>query len=534
MAWWHGVLALPSSWLDKLSLAVSLRNPPDSKIDISTLLASHPSLSGASALLPSKADPTSSSILKQGVLPAPLPTVVQERLDREAAYEKTKEEGAKWSGVMKRIKEAEHLSFPLQASDRGGTKSAGEMIASFKPTNPLESAITSLLKQANLTDQAMKQHEDEALAGQDLSLEEIEARRAQLRQQRELMFRAEAKAKRVAKIKSKTFRKLARKRAEKAGISVEDLERLDPEAAEQEREKQERQRAKERATLRHGAGGKFGRETAGGTTFGLEDRRKAREDMLDMRERLQRKIAGRGDGESDDDDDEEESDEDEDDDDIKAAAFNQLARLDGKDSAGEQQGKKGLMQMKFMQKAQDREMRKVAEEEQALREEIRLFGEEKGEGSGEEEDDEDDEGPQMMKLGEGRMVFSGPAKVGAVVPRSRLLPLCSPRSHLLLHVHSLLFNWTIANKTHPVGLRLCGITCTHCDGISSRICLCTFRRPCELPPRSVPSEPVARAHRLLRSFTEEQHRLHLHRSQGRAEPQEGRGQGFGAGPRSGG
>jgi U3 small nucleolar RNA-associated protein 14 len=356
--------------------------------------------------------------------------VVQERLDREAAYEKTKEEGAKWSGVMKRIKEADHLSFPLQASDRGGTKSAGEMIASFKPTNSLESAITSLLHKANLTDQAMKQHEDEALAGQDLSLEEIEARRTQLRQQRELMFRAEAKAKRVAKIKSKTFRKLARKRAEKAGISVEDLERLDPEAAEEEREKQERQRAKERATLRHGAGGKFGRETAGGTTFGLEDRRKAREDMLDMRERLQRKIAGRGDGESDDDDDDEESDEDADDEDIKAAAFNQLARLDGKDSAGEQQGKKGLMQMKFMQKAQDREMRKVAEEQQALREEIRLFGEErKGEGSGEDEDDEDDEGPQMMKLGEGRMVFSGPAKVGATHLLSR--SPCYPTGQLL-------------------------------------------------------------------------------------------------------
>jgi U3 small nucleolar RNA-associated protein 14 len=388
--------------------------------------------------------------LKQGVLPAPLPTVVQDRLDREAAYEKTKEEGAKWSGVMKRIKEAEHLSFPLQASDRGGTKSAGEMIASFKPANPLESAITSLLNKANLTDQAMKQHEDEALAGQDLSLEEIEARRAQLRQQRELMFRAEAKAKRVAKIKSKTFRKLARKRAEKSGISIEDLERLDPEAAEEEREKQERQRAKERATLRHGAGGKFGRETAGGTTFGLEDRRKAREDMLDVRERLQRKIAGRGDGESDDDEDEdEESDEDEDDEDIKAAAFNQLARLDGKDSSGEHQGKKGLMQMKFMQKAQDREMRKVAEQEQALREEIRLFGQEDGEGSGEEEDDEDEEGPQMMKLGEGRMVFSGPAKVGAVFPRHHLVPLCSPRRHLLNLVISLLSISTIANNPIP-------------------------------------------------------------------------------------
>jgi hypothetical protein len=94
-------------------------------------------------------------------------------------------------------------------------------------------------------------------------------------------------------------------------------------------------------------------------------------------------------------------------------------------------------------------MRKVAEQEQALREEIRLFGQEDGEGSGEEEDDEDEEGPQMMKLGEGRMVFSGPAKVGAVFPRHHLVPLCSPRRHLLNLVISLLSISTIANNPIP-------------------------------------------------------------------------------------
>lgn len=35
-------------------------------------------------------------------------------MNREAAYEKTKEEVDKWNETMKRIREAEHLSFPLQ------------------------------------------------------------------------------------------------------------------------------------------------------------------------------------------------------------------------------------------------------------------------------------------------------------------------------------------------------------------------------------------------------------------------------------
>jgi U3 small nucleolar RNA-associated protein 14 len=103
--------------------------------------------------------------LKQGVLPAPLPTIVQDRLDREAAYEKTKEEGQKWSGAMKRIKEAEHLQFPLQAKERGGVKSSGEVIGSFKAQNQFEDAITSLLNKANLTESEVTKREDEDIRG---------------------------------------------------------------------------------------------------------------------------------------------------------------------------------------------------------------------------------------------------------------------------------------------------------------------------------------------------------------------------------
>lgn len=67
------------------------------------------------------------------MLSAPLPQRTQEKVDREAAYEQTKEEVDKWTGTMKRIKEAEHLNFPLQAQSAGRVSNL-ELAAKFKVT----------------------------------------------------------------------------------------------------------------------------------------------------------------------------------------------------------------------------------------------------------------------------------------------------------------------------------------------------------------------------------------------------------------
>jgi len=326
---------------------------------------------------------------------------------------------------MKRIKEAEHLQFPLQAKERGGIKSSGEVIGSFKATNQFEDAITSLLKSANLTENEMTKREDEDLQGQELSLEEIKARREALRYQRELMFRAEAKAKRISKIKSKTYRKLARKRAQREGggeVDLDDLEKIDPEAAAHEREKLERDRARERATLRHGAkSGRWARDAAQGNEGEMEDRRKAREDMLDLKDRLTRKIQGRDEGDSSDEDESEDDDEDEDEDAIREKAFNQLSALDKEAASKAVGGKKGLMEMAFMKKAQDREMRRVAEDEKQARMDIERYGNDR---NSDDDSESDDEGKEalMERVGgnEGRMVFA-PSKVSFVFCQSKKL-----------------------------------------------------------------------------------------------------------------
>ena len=270
-----------------------------------------------------------------------------------------------------------------------------------QPSNDMESAVTALLTAANLKDSTLGQQEDAALQAQDLSVEEIAARRAELRHQRELVFRAETRAKRVAKIKSKTFRKLARKRDAKAELGLEDLDRLDPERADEEREKMERERAKERATLRHGA--RSGRWARGVGEEGGDEGRREKEEMLELKERLQRKIQGV----EGSDDKSSDGDEDEDEDEVKRKAFEQLAELENSTQPETSKGK-GLMAMKFMQNAEKRQMMAVRDEEDQLRRDIE---EEKREA---EDSDGDEEKAVMETVGgnKGRMVFSAvPSKV---------------------------------------------------------------------------------------------------------------------------
>lgn len=181
---------------------------------------------------------------------------------------------------------------------------------------------------------------------------------------RELMFRADAKAKRVAKIKSKTYRKIQKKLKEKNALTAEQIELLDPEAAEVDRMKAEMERAKERATMRHKNTGKWARQVMGrGKDMDVDQRRELNA-QLERGEKLRRKIQGV------DEDDEMEggsgSDEEygEDGDDagtrIANRAFDELAAANqqGVESSSSLLTKKkhgGIMDMKFMRDAAARE-----------------------------------------------------------------------------------------------------------------------------------------------------------------------------------
>ncbi|KAG6919847.1 hypothetical protein DXG01_015552 [Tephrocybe rancida] len=306
------------------------------KLSLEDLLAPLASQSSTLQSLKQSTKVLGSLSSKVKTLPAPLPQRAQERLDREAAYEETKEEVDKWSATMKRIRE---------------------------PTTALESSVDALLRSAKLREEDIEQTEETMLKMNKLSVEEVEQRRGELRKMRELMFRAEIKARRIGKIKSKTYRKIKRKERERLGEKMEDVEGSE---GEEDRMKREVERAKERATLRHKHTGKWAKKMR--SREGEEGRQEI-EDMLSRGEKLRRRIKGVG---SDDESDEDEGDEDEGFEDdaegdsgrIKQGAFDELKRVEMEDDsleneAGGKSKSKSIFQMKFMKDAMARQQHSV-------------------------------------------------------------------------------------------------------------------------------------------------------------------------------
>ncbi|PPQ67949.1 hypothetical protein CVT26_005829 [Gymnopilus dilepis] len=382
-----------------------------SKLNLDDLLAPLEGQSSALQSLKKSAKvlaPSASS--KAKALSAPLPHRAQERLDRQAAYEQTKKEVDKWTDTMKRIREAEHLSFPLQAQPTGRVSNL-ELNAKFKPTTELESAVDALLKSAKMREEDIHETEDAMLKMNNLSVEEVAQRRTELRKMRELAFRAELKARRANKIKSKTYRKLRRKEKERLAEKINEAEdEDDPEV----RMRHELERARERATLKHKHTGKWARQMR--QREGLdEDSRRDIEEMLERGEKLRRRIKGVGSDEEDD----EESDEDDDDDGdveggiekIKQSAFDELRKLDDDEDGeeGEESAKKkskSVFEMKFMKDA-------MARQNAAAKKDVDDFIKEMGGTIGGEDSDEEDEemqdaDPSMGVLASrtgGRVVF---------------------------------------------------------------------------------------------------------------------------------
>lgn len=242
----------------------------------------------------------------------------------------------------------------------------------------------------------------------NLSVEEVAQRRAELRKMRELAFRTELKARRANKIKSKTYRKLKRKEKERLAEKIDEEGEDDPES----QMKQELERARERATLRHKHTGKWARQMR--HKEGLdENSRRDIEEMLERGEKLRRRIKG-----IDSDDEEEESEDDDDDEGmdieagiekIKQSAFDELRKLDDEAEEGEGTNKKkskSVFEMKFMKDA-------TARKSTAARKDVDDFIKEMGgtigggDDSGEEEEIQDQD-PSMGVLASrtgGRVVF---------------------------------------------------------------------------------------------------------------------------------
>ncbi|KAL2007784.1 hypothetical protein VTN00DRAFT_7766 [Thermoascus crustaceus] len=314
-------------------------------------------------------DPTTSQKSKStGKLEAPLPKRQQDRLDRAAAYEKSKETLDRWIETVKANRRAEHLSFPLVDPS---TQQLPRMDVA-KPQTDLEQTIQNILVESGLAGSNEKSAEEqvkefEELEAKKLSLEELRARRAELRKHRELMFREEVRAKRIKKIKSKSYRRVHRKEREK----MEQMERqalieAGVDLDEEERERLDRKRAEARMGAKHRESkwAKSLKQT--GRAAWDEDARMSVADMARRDDELQKRIEGKRVTRADDDEflgssSSESDDEDEDPwneeagSDVEARKLRQkLSELEADGSTAEDiKGPHSkLMSMKFMQNAE--------------------------------------------------------------------------------------------------------------------------------------------------------------------------------------
>jgi len=199
--------------------------------------------------------------LKQGdkeELAVPLEKVVHERVVRAAGYTGVKKEISVWDAVVHSRRAADQVTFPLLKPDLK-LKGASEMKSRFSAATPLEQQVAAVLASSRAVvreGETLSEIEKKGLEG--LTAKEAEERKAELAKIRALQSYQEAKYRRQGKIKSKKFRKIARKEKEKE--KVQELERLqatDPEAAKEKLEEMEKVRIGERASLKHRNASKY-------------------------------------------------------------------------------------------------------------------------------------------------------------------------------------------------------------------------------------------------------------------------------------
>ncbi|CAR25468.1 ZYRO0A00594p [Zygosaccharomyces rouxii] len=318
-------------------------------------------------------------------LSVPLPQRIQQRHERKAAYEISKDEMDKWKDVVQQNRRAEHLDFASGRSVPDNTSSTFTRSAG-QPQTELEEKVDKVLQNSNLVD-PVKNSTFEELATAKMSPEDMKKKTREMRLMRELMFREERKAKRLKKIKSKTYRRIKKKEMlknrELAGVDEESDEDADV------------ARAKERMTLKHRANSKWAKEMVKHGMTNDAETREEMEEMLRQGERLNTKVL---------DHDSEEDD----------PNLSDIEREEEKEqsqgTSGEKLGKSGIMDMAFMKTAEAREKDENRKTMEALR---------AAEVSGNVDEESDDEKAANVELNQGRRIYNSVASVNSKQERAK-------------------------------------------------------------------------------------------------------------------
>lgn len=329
---------------------------------------------------------------KSTTIAAPLPKRHQDKIDREVATQKAKEQLDRWRDTVVRNRRAEFLNFPLQgSSDQAAATGKEKFMPATQqaPSNELEESIQRIMEESGLAVKHKQSEGDdlgdeesallkaEELAEKKLPVEEVLRRRQELRRQRELLFREEIKAKRIAKIKSKSYRRVHRKERERdADREKQMLEEMgiDP-MDEDEKERADRKRAEARMGTKHkdSKWAKSLKQT--NRTAWDEDARDGVVHQAKRAEDLKKRIAGHevsSDEGSDSDMEEDQNDEE----------FLGQVRETQQTKPNEN---KGLASLKFMRDAEERKRKANEEDGKRLRKEMAIADGDEAESEEEEQ-----------------------------------------------------------------------------------------------------------------------------------------------------
>lgn len=270
--------------------------------------------------------------MESKALDTPLPVNIQKRHDRRAAYEIANEEVSKWDDTVQQNRRAEVLKFPMNAPVKHN-ESAMVSSNDSQPSTELERKVQDLLAQSALLDDT-KEATFEELAAAKLDPAELKRRTNELRLMRELMFREEKRAKRIKKIKSKSYRRVHKKERLKNQELVEGSDDEDPDL----------QRSRERMTLKHKTQSLWAKSMIKSGLSKDADNRAELEAMLRQGEKLRAKQLGHEDGDQSDE------------------GISDLENDSGNESDGNRSKLgKGVLAMDFMREAEARKKRENRE-----------------------------------------------------------------------------------------------------------------------------------------------------------------------------
>eukprot|EP00898_Chlorokybus_atmophyticus_P006709 jgi/Chlat1/7039/Chrsp56S06716 len=304
----------------------------------------------------------------RGPVAPPLAPSVKGRLERMAGYETTSKDVSKWLPIVKRNREAATIVIN-QKPEVAKLTTAG-LSAKFQPTTPFEKEMAELLQKAGVADTKAIE-EQEALALNALSAEEVQERRQRLAKMRSLLFYHELKQKRIKQIKSKVYHKITNKTNQRNATK---LAEADPEAAKDLALKAEFARAQERMSLKHKNTSRWARRALKKGLQLKEGTREAIEEQLRVNQALTRKVnAANAAGSDDEDDDTVTSSEDEGEEmhTTRATAKAKAATLAVLEQDADQQlPNTGLFALPFMARAIEKKRKEAQEDAQRLLERL--------------------------------------------------------------------------------------------------------------------------------------------------------------------